>query len=140
MPDPRDKKSDPPPRSSPPPRVRSSVPPKNGDRRSGPRIDVAWTVDYSSDETFLYAYIQNISALGIFITTRHPPAVGTIVTLRFTPPGEEPLELQGEVTWINPWHENGENINPGFGVRFTQLTPEIRERLVNLVHAIAYLD
>ena len=115
--------------------------PHNGaERRLSPRYDVTWAVDCTDGETFLFASISNISALGIFITTRNPPAAGTIVTLRFTPPGEEPLELQGEVTWINPWHDDGENINPGFGVRFTQLTPDIRERLVNLVHAIAYLD
>lgn len=109
------------------------------DRRVGPRVDVAWAVDCSDGETFLYASISNISALGIFIATRTPPAVGAAVTLHFTPPGEAAFELRGEVTWINPVRPAGENLNPGFGVRFIELTADMRERLVALVRAIAYL-
>jgi type IV pilus assembly protein PilZ len=102
-------------------------------------VDVTWAVDCSDGETFLYAYITNISALGIFIASRTPPAQDTRVTLRFSPPGEEPFDLVGEVAWINPWRAEGENINPGFGVCFTELTAEQRERMVTLVNTIAYL-
>lgn len=109
------------------------------DRRSGPRVDVTWAVDCSDGDTFLYSYIQNISTMGIFIATRTPPARGTEVRLRFAPPGEVAFELAGEVAWINPWREHGENLNPGFGVRFVNLSADDRERLVSIVHAIAYL-
>jgi len=121
---------------TPPP---SPVPP-GGERRLAPRVAVTWAVDCNDGETFLYASITNISALGIFIATRSPPPVGTVVTLRFTPPGEREFELSGEVAWVNPLRDDRENINPGFGVRFTALAPEMRERLVSLVHAIAYLS
>jgi len=47
--------------------------------------------------------------------------------------------LEGEVTWINPYRPNGENINPGMGVRFIQLTAERREQVVALVRTVAYL-
>ncbi len=117
----------------------SSPPPPGVERRAGPRVDVAWDVDYSDGETFLYASISNISALGIFISSRTPPPVGTAVSLSFTPPGERPFELRGEVAWINPLRPEGENLNPGFGVRFIELSAEMRERLVSLVRAIAYL-
>lgn len=110
-----------------------------GVHRSVPRVEVAWAVDCDDGETFLYASITNISTLGIFIATRFPPPVGTVVSLRFTPPGEWAFELSGEVAWVNPVHDDRENINPGFGVRFMALSPEMRERLVALVHAIAYL-
>jgi type IV pilus assembly protein PilZ len=113
--------------------------PSGSDRRSAPRYEVTWAVDCDDGETFLYASITNISALGIFIATRAPPAVGTSVTLRFTPPGEGEFDLRGEVAWVNPVRTDRDNINPGFGVRFVDLTPEMRERLVALVHAIAYL-
>lgn len=109
------------------------------ERRSFPRYDVTWAVDCSDGETFLFASISNISALGIFIATRTPPAVGATISLRFTPPGESPFELRGEVAWINPLRADGDNLNPGFGVRFVDLDPDMRERLVSLVHAIAYL-
>lgn len=119
--------------------ARPSVPPDGRERRSFPRVDVDWAVDCSDGDTFLYSFITNISEMGIFIATREPPVLGTRLTLRFSPPGEEELALSGEVAWVNPWRESGDNLNPGFGVRFVELTPEQRERLVSIVHAIAYL-
>lgn len=123
-----------------PPSNRPSLPPPDGvERRREPRYDVTWAVDCDDGETFLYSYITNISAMGIFISSRDPLAVGTRVNLRFAPTGEEPMDLAAEVTWVNPWRDEGENLNPGFGVRFVALPPEARERLVSIIHAIAYL-
>jgi type IV pilus assembly protein PilZ len=51
-----------------------------------------------------------------------------------------PFEVRGCVTWINPVREHGENLNPGMGIRFEDLTPEARERVVELVRTIAYLN
>ena len=48
--------------------------------------------------------------------------------------------LDGEVTWLNPHREKGENLNPGMGVRFVDLTPERREQVVALVKTVAYLN
>ena len=110
------------------------------ERRSFLRVDVAnWEVDCNDGENFLYSYITNISEMGIFISTRDPPQRDRPVRLRFAAPGEEAMELEGEVAWVNPFREHGENLNPGFGVRFTNLSPEQRERLVALVHSVAYL-
>lgn len=120
----------------------SASPAEGIERREHRRVDVTWAVDCHDGDTFLYSYIKNISAMGIFISTRRPPALNTRLTLKFMPDTvtERPFELEGEVAWINQWRENGENLNPGFGVRFVNLTPDMRERLVSLVHAIAYLD
>lgn len=110
------------------------------DRRHHERYDAEIQVDYRSGDTFLFSYIQNISEMGIFIRSDHPLEVGTRLELRFHPEGEPPLELRGTVVWVNPLRPVGENINPGMGVRFEQLTPEARERLVALVRTIAYLQ
>jgi type IV pilus assembly protein PilZ len=96
-------------------------------------------VDYASGETFLFAYLKNISTMGIFIRTNEPLSVGTSLRLRFNVDEEDPLVLDGEVTWINPFRPNGENLNPGMGVRFTELTRERREQVVALVRTVAYL-
>jgi type IV pilus assembly protein PilZ len=120
-------------------RPRSSVPPDGRERRSFERIPVTWAVDYASGDTFLYSYITNISAMGIFILSREPMPAGSTLRLRFSPPGEEPFELEGEVTWVNPVRDDGDNLNPGMGVRFMNLEPPMRERLVDLVRTIAYL-
>jgi len=127
-------------RPSQAPNERKSLPPDGRERRSYERIPVDWKVDYQSGETFLYSYITNISAMGIFIYSKEPLPIGARINLNFLPPGEDPFALVGEVAWVNPWHEHGENLNPGMGVRFTELDLEARERLVQLVKTIAYLN
>ena len=109
------------------------------DRRVHTRVTVDLEVDYKSADNFLFAYITDISAMGIFIRTNEPLAVGTTLRLRFNVDEDDPLVLDGEVTWINPFRPNGENLNPGMGVRFTELTRERREQVVALVRTVAYL-
>jgi type IV pilus assembly protein PilZ len=110
------------------------------DRRSADRIEVTWSVDCQTEDTFLYASIINISEMGIFVGTRDPLPIGTELTLRFSPPGtQEPFVLAGEVQWVNAIRPLSENLNPGMGVRFVGLSPDDRERLVEAIHTIAYL-
>ncbi|MFT3921480.1 MAG: TIGR02266 family protein [Myxococcales bacterium] len=117
-----------------------SEPAKSGiERRQYERYETSISVDYSSGDTFLFSYIQNISEMGIFIRSDQPLPIGTLLHLRFTPDGQEPIELRGEVTWINPWRPFDENLNPGMGVSFRDLNSEMRERIVSLVRTVAYL-
>ncbi|MDB4975262.1 MAG: hypothetical protein JWN48_3603 [Myxococcaceae bacterium] len=109
------------------------------ERRRFERFDTSISVDYSSGDTFLFSYIQNISEMGIFIRSDTPMPVGTVLELRFTPDGQTPMQLLGEVTWINPYRPFGDNLNPGMGVRFRDLQPDLREKIVALVRTVAYL-
>jgi type IV pilus assembly protein PilZ len=112
------------------------------ERRKDERVEVDLEVDYRADDTFLFAYITDISAMGIFVRTNTPEPPGTRLNLRFTPPGgEEPLEFEGEVIWINPLREGDlENRNPGMGIQFVELAAEQRDRILQLVKTFAYLD
>jgi type IV pilus assembly protein PilZ len=119
---------------------RKSQEPSGAERREHQRFETSIAVDYASGETFLFAYLQNISEMGIFIRTDHPSTVGTRLRLRFNVESEEePLTLDGEVTWINPLRASGDNLNPGMGVRFMELSPDKREQVVSLVRTVAYL-
>ena len=110
------------------------------DRRSSDRIDVLWSVDCETEDTFLYAAITNISEMGIFVRTTEPLDVGTAVTLRFAPPHEsEPFVLGGTVQWVNALRPRQSNPNPGMGIRFATLTLADRERIVDTIRTIAYL-
>jgi uncharacterized protein (TIGR02266 family) len=122
----------------PPPRKRTKSD-EFRERRASQRIPVTLSVDYKHGDTFLFSYITNISMMGIFVRSDEPLPPGTMLTLRFAPPGGEPMEIEGEVVWINPLRPGPERSNPGMGVRFVGLTPAIRERLVDLVRTIAYL-
>lgn len=108
------------------------------DRRAHARYPVKIEVDCRSGETFLYSYIQNISEMGIFISSDEPMEIGTELDLRFEHDGVA-LHLPGIVTWVNPLRSDGESMNPGMGVLFSGLTAENRDRVVEIVRAIAYL-
>jgi len=112
------------------------------DRRVHTRVMVDIEVDYKSADTFLFAYITDISAMGIFIRTNAPEPPGTLLNLSFTPPGGGPqLNLEGRVMWINPFRPGSyDNINPGMGVQFVDLTPPQREQIVQMVRTFAYLS
>lgn len=120
-------------------RKAESVPPSGEDRRHFDRYPVTWSVDCVADDTFLYASIANISEMGIFVKTLEPLQVGTDLTLSFAPPGHEPFKLQGVVAWVNRLKLDGDNPNPGMGVRFVSLSLDDRERLVAVIRTIAYV-
>lgn len=109
------------------------------DRRIHDRFDVEWAVDCVATDTFLYASITNISEMGIFVRTQDPLKIGTKLRLTFAPPGGEGFELEGCVAWVNRMKPDGENINPGMGIRFINLAMDERERLVEVIRTIAYL-
>ena len=111
------------------------------ERRLAPRVLINLEVDYGSEETFLFAYITDISATGIFVRTNTPEPAGTELNVRFTPSNEAPLELEGTVIWVNAYRPGvANNLNPGMGIRFSDLTNAQRHRLVELVKRFAYLD
>lgn len=112
------------------------------DRRRFERVLVDVEVDYGHDDTFLFAYITDISAMGIFIRTNNPEPAGTRMNLRFTPPGlDEPLELEGLVIWVNPYRPGDrDNLNPGMGVQFVDLEDWQLARLTDFVKTFAYLS
>lgn len=109
-------------------------------RRGSDRIEVTWSVDCASRDTFLYASIANISEFGIFVRTHEPLEVGTRLTLTFAPPGsDEQFVLHGQVQWVNAVRMLSDNPNPGMGIRFVDLTTEARARLIDTVRTIAYV-
>src|SRR5687767_11255528 len=111
------------------------------ERREHERLMVNLEVDYRSGDTFLFAYITDLSAMGIFIQTQTPNPPGTQLNLRFHPQGAPALEVEGRVIWVNPPRPGkADNTNPGMGVQFTDLTAQQREQLMKLIRTFAYLS
>jgi type IV pilus assembly protein PilZ len=109
------------------------------DRRTFDRYDVEWSVDCIASDTFLFASITNISEMGIFVRTTEPLQTGARVLLTFAPPEHEGFKLEGRVAWVNTVRPDGDNPNPGMGIKFINLKLEERERLVEVIRTIAYL-
>jgi uncharacterized protein (TIGR02266 family) len=119
------------------------------DRRRAPRVLVDLEVDYASEENYLFAYITDISATGIFVRTTTPEQPGTHLNLRFElPPPENKrdatetkIEVEGEVIWVNPYRPGApDNLHPGMGIRFVGLDDEVRDQLLELIRRFAYLS
>jgi type IV pilus assembly protein PilZ len=109
------------------------------ERREHERVAVCLEVDYRCDDTFLFAYITDMSAMGIFIQTTTPKPPGTLLNLRFRTPDGKRLDVDGRVIWVN--HPRGkDSINPGMGVQFVDLTPGQRDQILGLVRTFAYLS
>ena len=89
---------------------------------------------------FLFEYSQNISKGGIFIETDTPLHMGTRLKMRFQIPGtDEELQVDGEVTWVNPVLEGDDNPNPGMGVQWVGLDDDQYEQIASVVQAILIL-
>jgi uncharacterized protein (TIGR02266 family) len=116
----------------------------DADRRRAPRVLVDLEVDYASEENYLFAYITDISATGIFVRTTTPEPPGTHLNLRFRAPATDrdaTIEVEGQVIWINPYRPGApDNLHPGMGIRFVDLEDETREELLDLIRRFAYLD
>jgi type IV pilus assembly protein PilZ len=111
------------------------------ERRAHERVLVNIEVDYRCNDTFLFAYITDLSAMGIFVQTKEPHPPGTRLNLRFRPPGGPELNLEGQVVWVNRYRPgNPDNLNPGMGVQFVDLDPAQQDRVLQLVRTFAYLD
>jgi uncharacterized protein (TIGR02266 family) len=112
------------------------------ERRGEPRVLVDLEVDYGDEDNYLFAYIRDISTTGIFVRTTEPEPPGTRLNLRFTPQGARgPLELEGEVIWINPYRpDRRDNLHPGMGIRFLELADDQQQRLAEFIKTFAYLS
>ncbi len=64
---------------------------------------------------------------GIFVATYKIPKLGAQVNLRVLLPGDYEFQATGTVQWIREASAAPEGAEPGFGARFTQITPEGRQ-------------
>ena len=114
-------------------------------------------VDYASEENYLFAYITDISATGIFVRTTTPELPGTLLNLRFAREHAslssaearsaaakqrgDVIECEGEVIWVNPYRPGApDNLHPGMGIRFVDIDDAMRAHLLELIRRFAYLS
>ena len=102
-------------------------------QRKSARLHHELPVAYRTVGSFLTDWATNISQGGLFINTRNPLPVGTVVKLIVQLPGAEfPFDLAGRVTRVAEW-DNRSNVSPGMGIEFIDLDPALRERIETFV-------
>jgi len=75
-------------------------------------------------DQFIERYAIDVSRGGIFIRTREPLAVGTVLRFDFQLQDGAPLMTgEGTVVWIREHDPTRTGVTPGMGVRFDKLSP-----------------
>jgi Tfp pilus assembly protein PilZ len=81
------------------------------------------------------AALVNINVLGAYLASDERPALGHGLQFSFrAPDGDGDVEIHGAVTWVNPPQQHPfHSLPPGFGVKFTTLADEDRQRVEAIV-------
>ncbi len=105
-------------------------------RRRSARLHHELPVAYRSVGSFLTDWATNISQGGLFINTRKPLPVDTVVKLIIQLPGAAfPFDMTGRVTRVAEW-DNHANVAPGMGIEFTELDGSKRDRIEAFVEKL----
>lgn len=107
------------------------------DSRSQARVSLTFKVRYRTPEGNSFeGQAGGIGGGGLFIESSSPLPMGTKLCIEFTLPDSptEWVEVKGIVAWVCP--KSDQYTNPaGMGVQFSEISPEIRERVLDLVRS-----
>ena len=105
-------------------------------QRRSSRLYHELPVAYRSVGSFLTDWATNISQGGLFINTRHPLPVGTLVKILIQlPVAAFPVDLSGRVTRVAEF-DNQVNVVPGMGIEFTDIDSSKREQIEAFVQKL----
>lgn len=114
------------------------APHKSPDTRKEQRASLLVKVRYTTpDGQRIESRASGIGGGGLFIESTSPLRVGTNLAVEFALPDQpaEWLETRCIVSWVCPKPDQY-TFFPGMGVRFTDISPEVRARVLELVGAI----
>jgi type IV pilus assembly protein PilZ len=105
------------------------------DRRREPRTPINIRIDYQTVDTFFSEFASNINQGGLYIKSSAPLPPGTRLNIQFLLPSRsKPIQVEGEVVWVNEKTTKG--IHPGMGIRFAELTPDVKAEINELVRSL----
>lgn len=105
--------------------LRETVPepaaqPPRAERRAARRVAIETAVGAHAASRFLGGRTGDLSTGGLFVATRDPLPVGTLVTIGLVLPDGHRATIDATVTWVRGPHAGDE----GMGVKFTRVTDE----------------
>jgi len=105
-------------------------------QRQSDRLHHELLVAYRTVDGLITDWAVNISEGGIFINTRTPMPVGTMVKLIISlPDAAFPFDLTGRVTRVHEY-DNSTNLVPGMGLEFVDVDAEKRVRIERFVERL----
>ena len=109
---------------------------KSKPTRKADRLHHELLVAYRTVDGFITDWAVNISRGGIFINTRNPLAVGSVVRLIVSlPDAAFPFDLTGRVIRVHEF-DNPSNQVPGMGIEFMDVDDEKRSRIERFVERL----
>jgi type IV pilus assembly protein PilZ len=103
--------------------------PGGANQRKSNRLQHELLVAYKSVGSFITDWATNISQGGLFINTRKPLAVGSVVKLIVQlPDAAFPCDITGRVTRVTEF-DNRANMVPGMGVEFVDVDEAKRKQI-----------
>ncbi len=104
--------------------------------RRADRLQHELLVAYKTVDGFITDWAVNISRGGMFINTRNPLAVGSIVRLIVSlPDAAFPFDLTGRVIRTHA-PDQGSDIIPGMGIEFVDVDEDKKDRLAKFVEKL----
>jgi len=105
-------------------------------KRKATRLHHELPVAYRTVGSFLTDWATNISHGGLFINTRKPLPVGTVVKLIIQLPSVEfPFDIGGRVTRVTEF-DNHANMVPGMGIEFTDIDEGRKQKIEAFVEKL----
>ncbi len=112
------------------------MPKASENKRKAVRLHHELPVAYRSVGSFLTDWATNISQGGLFINTRKPLPVGTVVKIIIQLPNAEfPFDITGRVTRVTEF-DNHANMVPGMGIEFTDIDAVKRGKIEAYVNQL----
>ena len=101
---------------------------QGAERRAGIRIPVEMWVEETSERELYLERSANLSLGGIYLENAIPRALGSVIKLQFTLPGDsQPIQVRGEIVNV------GETAKFGMGIRFVDLPDAEQKRLAAFI-------
>lgn len=109
---------------------------KDEDKRESERVAFysKITLRVRDADHFMERFAGNVSETGVFIQTKDPRPVGTIVTLSTQlKTGEHLFAATSVVKWTRDSGEEQKGLMPGMGLKFLEIHPRDREWLKEVI-------
>lgn len=108
------------------------------ERRKFARANQVIEINFKDTESFIKAYIGNVSGGGLFIKTEEPVELNESLIVKFFLPNDlNPITAEGKVVWVTPRGVKNPSYPPGFGLKFVHLKPEDRKKLDDFISQIS---
>ena len=105
------------------------------EKRKHPRAKIKWPIRMETALGSVDAKTRDVSLGGAFISCSKPLPVGEVFPITINVPDQEPKRLTAEVVWCNANIQDDRIVNRGIGIRFIEISNEVRQFLNEAISA-----